>query len=70
MKLTIECPKARYGEGMVIYCDRDDQPCGHQYFKSCKGWFALTDGAKSCPMREEREHGQRDAAAARGGDAV
>ena len=51
MKLTIECPRARYGEGMVIYCDKDGQPCAHQYFKRCKGWYVLSDGAKQCPIR-------------------
>lgn len=66
MRLTLDCPRARYGEGMVIYCGRDNQPCAHQYFKACKGWYALSAGAASCPAREEKSDGESHAAAADG----
>ena len=51
MKLTLGCPHARYGENMVIICTRDGQPCAHQYFKSCKGWWALSPGWTTCTAR-------------------
>ena len=70
MKLEVSCPRGQYGAGMAIYCDKDGQPCAHQYFKSCKGWYVLSDGAATCPLREERNHGQAETAAARGRDAV
>lgn len=70
MKVTLDCPRAKYGAGMVIYCMRDEQPCAHQYYRRCKGWYVLSDGAKSCPMREERADGAADKAAADGKHAV
>ena len=60
MKLTIECPKAKYGTGMVIYCKKDNQPCAHQYYKRCKGWYVLSDGAKACTIRKEPDNGTTD----------
>lgn len=52
MKITLECPHAHYDQNMRIRCTvADDRLCAHQYFKACKGWWALTDQAKDCPMR-------------------
>lgn len=53
MKLTLDCPLAKYGPDMAIICARDGEPCAHQYFKSCKGWWALSPDAARCPMRGE-----------------
>ena len=56
MKLTIDCPNAAYGDGMIIICKTTGQPCAHQYYKRCKGWYVLSDGAQTCPGREDK-HG-------------
>ena len=69
MKLTLGCPRAHYGADMAIYCG-DGQPCAHQYYKRCKGWWVQTDGAKTCPMRKEQSNGTTDQAAADSSDAV
>ena len=53
MKLTLDCPLAKYGPDMAIICARDGEPCAHQYFKSCKGWWALTATAAKCPIRKD-----------------
>lgn len=58
MKLTINCPHGQYGAGMVIYCTKDHQPCAHQYFKACKGWYVLSPGAEDCPGRKENHDGK------------
>ena len=58
MKLTLECPKAEYNGTMRILCKACGCLCGHQRYRICKGWAELTEGSKSCPMRnkEEKEH--------------
>lgn len=56
MRLTLDCPNARYGPDMAIICARDGEPCAHQYFKSCKGWWALSPEAARCPIRKAGEH--------------
>ena len=56
MKLTLNCPNAAYGDGMIIICKTTGQPCAHQYYKRCKGWYVLSDGARTCPGREDK-HG-------------
>ena len=53
MTLTLSCPHAEYREEMRIYCKVAGGPCAHQHFKSCKGWWVLTDQADACPAREE-----------------
>ena len=53
MKLTIACQNGKYDSQMRIICKRDGLPCAFQYFKSCKGWWTLTDGAKDCVIRKE-----------------
>ena len=52
MNLTLSCPLAKYGPDMMILCGRDGQPCAHQFYKSCKGWWALSPGATDCPIRK------------------
>ena len=51
MKLTIDCPNGEYREEMRIYCRAMNGWCGNQYFRRCKGWWALTDNASKCPVR-------------------
>ena len=70
MKLTLDCPYAEYGEGMVIFCRKETGPCSFQRYKPCKGWCVLTPGAGTCVMRKERDNEQGGAAAADSGDAV
>ena len=56
MKIKLECPHASYGAGMKIRCAKlDGGLCPHQYFRSCKGWWALTDRARECPMKREEK---------------
>ena len=56
MKLTLSCPNASYGKDLRIRCSNaGDGPCGHQYFKSCKGWWALVPRADRCLLRKKEE---------------
>lgn len=68
MNLTLDCPRAAYGEEMRIYCRAAGDLCAHQRYKPCKGWCVLTDGARTCPMREDDEHGAQPEAAPHGDD--
>lgn len=68
MKLTLDCPKARYDERMRIVCKAADGLCGHQRFKPCVGWCVLTEQAGRCPLRKGDEHGKEPETAAHGGD--
>lgn len=54
MKITLSCPFAAYGRDMIIFCKKTGQPCGHVFFKTCKGWWALTKTADTCPLRKEK----------------
>lgn len=52
MKIQLSCPHARYGEQMKIRCSRQDgAPCAFQFFKACKGWWALRPAADQCLLR-------------------
>lgn len=53
MKLTLSCPHAEYRANMIIFCKKQDAPCGHVFFKTCKGWWALLSTAENCPLRKE-----------------
>ena len=56
MKLELNCPHAKYESGtMRILCSRAKGYCAHQYFKRCKGWWALTDTACRCPARDDKK---------------
>ena len=55
MEIRLECPYAYYGDRMRIMCKKAGGLCAHQYFKQCKGWFALTKAAGECQMRKERQ---------------
>ena len=57
MRLTLDCPQAEYRENMVIWCKRTGEPCAHQYYRKCKGWYVLSDGSKDCPARKEPKNG-------------
>lgn len=61
----LTCPAAEYREGMVIWCTKAEAPCGHVYYKRCKGWWVLSPSAEQCPKRRET-HGQTDAPSAGG----
>ena len=49
----LECPNAEYVSGMRIRCKKLNGPCVHVHFKSCKGWWVLSEHARRCPVREE-----------------
>ena len=53
MKITLDCPHAYYGGNMIILCRKTGQPCGHVFFKRCKGWWVLTPAAAHCPLRRD-----------------
>ncbi len=55
MKLKLSCPQAEYRSGMRIFCRKTGDLCGNQYFKRCKGWWALTEKADRCPKRKENQ---------------
>lgn len=56
MKLTLSCPHASYGPDLRIRCGKaDNAPCGHQYYKRCKGWWALLETAARCLLRNKEE---------------
>ena len=60
MKPVLTCPHARYIAEMRIYCDAAGDLCGNQYYKQCKGWWALNPNADRCPVRR-RSDGTRNA---------
>lgn len=51
MKIKLTCPWAKHDDKMRIICIKRGGLCGNQYFRSCKGWWALTDRAAECPVR-------------------
>lgn len=56
MNLKLSCPHASYGPDQWIRCGKaGDGPCGHQYFKRCKGWWALLDSSDRCLLRKKEE---------------
>lgn len=57
MEVKLECPHGEYRDGMRIFCKKADNYCGNQYFKRCKGWWALNDNARKCPLRKETTNG-------------
>lgn len=58
MTPKLECPRAKYESGMRIRCTASGDYCGNVYWKSCKGWWALTAGAARCPMRGREKNEQ------------
>lgn len=53
----LSCPHASYGEQMKIRCSRSGgAPCAFQYFKACKGWWALRPNAEDCRLRRKEEN--------------
>ena len=69
MTLKLECPHAEYRDGMRIFCTKSGEYCGNQFYKRCKGWWALNANAARCPLRRD-DHGQAETTAARGSDKV
>ena len=67
MKLTLECPYARYDAQMRISCAKAKDLCAHQRYKPCKGWCVLTDQAGSCPARKDEPDGKVKASKKRPG---
>lgn len=55
MKIPLSCPHASYKTGMRIWCAKTGNWCGNQYFKACKGWWALTERAALCPIRKKED---------------
>ena len=70
MTPTLACPYAEYTDGMRIHCKKACAPCGHAFFKRCKGWWALSPQAERCPLRKRSENPSSAAEnAAKGGRA-
>ena len=54
MKINMKCPHAKHEPGtMRILCEKMSGYCAHQFFKSCKGWWALTEMADRCPVWDD-----------------
>lgn len=53
MVIKHDCPYAKTGEMMRVYC-KDGQLCAFQYFKSCKGWWTNTPAAQNCKKRSKK----------------
>ena len=70
MTLRLNCPNARYGEGMVIQCAKADDLCAHQRYCMRKGWYVLTDMAGNCPARKDDGNERAQQTAARHSNAV
>lgn len=52
MNIKLDCPYARHGDMMRVYCERQDgEICPFQYFKNCKGWWVNSPAAKACKIR-------------------
>ena len=54
----LRCPYASYTGGMKIRCSKPGSSmtmCGFQYYKRCKGWWALTEAAAHCKLRRMPE---------------
>lgn len=60
MKINIECPNGRYDSEMRIICSKDNEPCAFQYYRTCKGWWVLTDGAETCLRRVQKDGAKAD----------
>ena len=56
MVVKISCPHGEYRTGMRIFCKKAGDWCGNQYFKRCKGWWALNERAAACPLRKENDN--------------
>lgn len=56
MKINIGCDNAKFNAQMRIICTKINDLCGHQRFKPCKGWCVLTEGAKDCTLKKEKEN--------------
>ena len=61
----LSCPNAKYVSGMRIYCEKQGEYCGNVFYKSCKGWWALTANAARCPIRKDGDSGEKQGAAGR-----
>lgn len=57
MVVKISCPHGEYRAGMRIFCKKANTWCGNQYYKRCKGWWALNEHAENCPLRKEKNNG-------------
>lgn len=55
MKVSPTCPLGKYTKDMKIVCTKVDNLCAHQFFRQCKGWWANTEQADRCPLREKEE---------------
>lgn len=55
MRIKLSCPHAEYRSEMRIWCRKRGCPCAHVYYKTCKGWWALSPQAADCPVRREND---------------
>lgn len=59
MKIQLDCPHAKHGNLMRVYCDKQNGSlCMFQFFRNCKGWWVNSPAAAQCPIRKE---GKEDA---------
>lgn len=60
-KPTLDCPYASYTAEMRVFCSKAKGLCGNQYFKTCKGWWTLTEAAADCPVKEKKSNARKQA---------
>lgn len=56
---SLDCPYAHYTPDMKVFCNQVGYLCGNQYFKACKGWWALTENAANCPKRKVKKNARK-----------
>lgn len=55
MKINLGCEHAKHDNRMRVMCLKTGMPCAFQFYKRCKGWWALTDGASGCLARKDKK---------------
>lgn len=55
MKLELPCEKAKYNGDMQVICRETGMGCAHQTYKSCKGWWVMTEDYILCKRRANDE---------------
>lgn len=56
--MKIYCPQA-YNVGPKIFCKALGGLCGHVRFRRCKGWWELSEQARTCPKRGDDDEDER-----------
>ena len=55
MKINLPCRYAKHDKQMKVRCEKTGNYCAFQYYKRCKGWWTLSDGAAGCLARKDEK---------------